>query len=177
MVVLFFNGAYDKPYSLFRRGRGMVLGTVVVLAIYGLMPFDYRFSRGVMVFSGMTSTVVMILARTMFAAFKIIKLVPRGKNEYKSLVIGDGHLFEEAKSVLLQGKYPLEIVGNVATDQRQLLPTSIGTIKELPTLQSIFAISECIFVNKTLSYKSLLAAMQTKIQKVNYKFLDLDAKW
>lgn len=177
MLMLFLNGAYDKPYSLFRTGRGMVMGTLVVLAIYGLMPIDYRFSRGVMVFSGMTSTLVMILARTVFAFLGIIKLVPRGKNEYKAVVIGQGEKFEQAKQLLLKRHYPLEVVGNVSTDQRNLLPTAIGTLNQLPALQQIFGISECVFINKSISYKALLAAMQTKVNKVNYKFLSLEDVW
>ncbi|RYZ47619.1 MAG: glycosyltransferase, partial [Sphingobacteriales bacterium] len=60
MLSLFLNGAYDKPFSLFRAGRGMVLGTIMVLAAYGLLPFEYRYSRGIVLFSGMTGTVMIL---------------------------------------------------------------------------------------------------------------------
>ncbi len=177
LVILYLNGAYDKPYSLFRTGRGMLIGSVVVLAIYGLMPFDYRFSRGVMLFSGMTSTIVMILARSIFSMFKIIRLVPRGKNEYKAAIVGANNDYESAKTFLLQNNYMLEIIGNVSTSNQQFSPTDIGSVSDFTAIQEVFSINEFIFINQDLPYKNILKFMESAAPKANYKFLSIRDKW
>ena len=45
LLGVFFSGGYDQRYSLRRLVRGLVVGTVVLLAVYGLLDMDYRFSR------------------------------------------------------------------------------------------------------------------------------------
>ncbi len=77
LISLFLNGAYDKPFSLFKAGRGMVLGTILVLAGYGLLPLSYRYSRGVVLFSGMTGAIVLLLVRWLLSLLGWIRLVPR----------------------------------------------------------------------------------------------------
>src|SRR5690606_15733494 len=40
LLSLFLNGAYDKPFSLLKAGRGMTLGSIIVLAGYALLPME-----------------------------------------------------------------------------------------------------------------------------------------
>lgn len=159
MLSLFFNGAYDKPFSLFRAGRGMVLGTVVVLAGYGLMPFEYRYSRGVVLFSGMTGTVGILLMRWLLSAVNWIKLVPRGKMDYKAALVSDKTDYVNTALLLNRMQYNLEIVGRVApaTDQDE---TVLGNMDHLPEIQQLYRINEFIFSSGSLSYKEMMHQME-----------------
>src|SRR5690606_34019090 len=45
MGSVFLNGGYDKPINLLRILRGVLIGTIVILASYALLPENLRFSR------------------------------------------------------------------------------------------------------------------------------------
>ena len=57
LVSLYFNGAYDSPYRPLKVTRGMLMGTVVILAYFGLLPAELRYSRAIIIFAGVVGTV------------------------------------------------------------------------------------------------------------------------
>ena len=46
LFCIFINGGYDKPISLRRTLRGVIIGTFTILVIYSLLPEIYRNSSG-----------------------------------------------------------------------------------------------------------------------------------
>ena len=45
IIMVYFNGGYDKPIKLLKIGRGVLVGTVFILMGYSLLPESLRFSR------------------------------------------------------------------------------------------------------------------------------------
>src|SRR5690606_22227896 len=105
-LCLFVNGAGDKPFSLYKAAGGMLTGTLCVLAGYALLPESLRYSRAVVFFSGMSGTLVLLLARWALGKLKWIRLVPRGKLDYKTAIISDAthfpHSFESVQFIVVQ---------------------------------------------------------------------------
>lgn len=168
LTSLFFSGAYDKPFSLFKAGRGMVIGTILVLAGYGIMPLEFRYSRGIVLFSGMAATLVLILARWLLAAAKWIKLVPRGKVDYKTAVVGSSAGYTEAYELLKENHYALEVIGRIAETEHDK-HENIGSIQHLPELQKIYRINELVFDSGSLSYISIMKQMERCTPNAFYK--------
>lgn len=159
LLSLFLNGAYDKPFSLFKAGRGMVLGTVLVLAGYGLFPQEYRFSRGIVLFSGMTGTVVILLVRWLLSLLHWIKLVPRGKVDYKAAIVGNIEDYAATTYTLEQMHYNLDLIGRI-TPGRETAKRVLGTTENLPQIQKLYRINELIFNSGSLSYKEIMTQME-----------------
>lgn len=159
LLSLFLNGAYDKPFSLFKAGRGMVLGTILVLAAYGLFPLEYRFSRGIVLFSGMTGTVVILLVRWLLSLLHWIKLVPRGKVDYKAAIVANADDYAATTYVLEQVHYNLELMGRIAPEQTPAYHV-LGTVTDLPQIQRLYRINELIFDSGSLSYKEIITQME-----------------
>lgn len=168
LLSLFMNGAYDKPFSLFKAGRGMVLGTVVVLAGYGLLPLEFRYSRGVVLFSGMTGTVVLLLVRLLLSLLHWIRLVPRGKVDYKAAIVGSADDYAEAYHTLQQTHYRLEVIGRVTPEEEQTQQV-LGTTAALPDLQRMYRLNELIFCSGSLSYARIIDRMQACAPEAFYK--------
>jgi GT2 family glycosyltransferase len=167
---LFLNGAYDKPFSLFKAGRGMVAGTLLVLAGYALFPVEYRFSRGVVLFSGMTAAIVVLLARWLLGKLKWIRLVPRGKVDYKAAVVSDAAHFLHTVSLLEAKAYHASVIGRVDPGIEPLNPDSaLGLIGNIRSLQAMYAIDEFIFNAAGLSYKKIIDAMQACGKRAFFK--------
>lgn len=159
LLSLFLNGAYDKPFSLFKAGRGMVLGTILVLAGYGLMPLEYRYSRAIVLFSGMTGTVAILLVRWLLSLLHWIKLVPRGKVDYKTAIIGSAEDYAETIYVLEHTHYNLEVIGRI-TPAQEPAQKVLGPITDLRDIQRLYRINEFIFNSGSLSYKEIMEQME-----------------
>jgi GT2 family glycosyltransferase len=170
MLTLFFSGAYDKPYSLFRAGRGMLLGTIFALAIYGLFPLEWRYSRAVVLFSGILSTVVLLLSRSFFAYLNIIDLVPRGKNDYKAIIIADEEEYKRVKTLLYTQNYQHHIEGWVSNQQQNSIKY-LGNISEIATIQKTLAINEIIICTSNINYTEVLNIIQTCGDNCSYKII------
>lgn len=169
LISLFLNGAYDKPFSLYKAGRGMVWGLVVVLAVYGLLPFEYRFSRGITLFSGFAGTIVLLLARWFFAALNWIKLVPRGKIDYRSVIIGDENNFQAVKSKLEEHNYSMEIDGRVGVNENDT--NAIDHYSKLYEIQQTLRLNEIIFCAANIPYKDILYCMERCSARAYFKIV------
>jgi len=60
ILSLFLNGAYDQPYRALRVTRGMIIGTIMILAYYGLLKEELRYSRAIIIFTGFAGTVILL---------------------------------------------------------------------------------------------------------------------
>lgn len=161
--LLFLNGAYDKPFSLFKAGRGMLLGTLFVLAGYALFPLDYRFSRAVVLISGLVGFALILFIRWLFGVFGWISLVPRGKLDYKAVVVSDESHYQQTLSTLKHRTYYATIIGRIAPRTEPLTQSSaelLGSDKDILNLQQQFKIDEIIFNAASNSYKQIIAQMQ-----------------
>ncbi len=78
-----------NPSAFLKQAGVWCWARVLVLAGYGLFPLEYRFSRGIVLFSGMTGTVVILLVRWLLSLLHWIKLVPRVRVDYKAAIIGN----------------------------------------------------------------------------------------
>lgn len=161
LASLFLNGAYDKPFSLFRAGRGMIFGTLFVLALYSLFPIAYRYSRGVVLFSGMTNTVALLLLRVVLANLNWIPLVPRGKIKFKTGVVGEKEDFEKSLAIIHQNNPSVSIMGHISTGPlTESNDTALGNDRDIVYIQQLFELNEIIFLSTSLRYKRLMKLME-----------------
>lgn len=158
---LFLNGAYDKPFSLFKAGRGMLLGTLFVLAGYALFPADYRFSRAVVLLSGMTGFIFVLFFRWLLGTLRWIRLVPRGKLDYKAAMVSDESHYQQTLSVLKNRPYYATIIGRVAPTSSLNEEDVLGAEPNLTAIQRQFRIDEIIFNAASVPYKKIISWMQT----------------
>ncbi|HLS71203.1 MAG TPA: glycosyltransferase [Chitinophagaceae bacterium] len=170
LLSLFFNGAYDKPYSLYKAGRGMIVGSVLVLATYSLFPFNIRFSRGAVVLSSIIGTIIILLMRWLLAKFKWIHLVPRGKLDYSVALLSRKDRYDTNLQVLKKNQFQSHLLGFISPENENFESSEecIGTIKELNQIAQAFHIDEIIFDTYSLSYKDILNQMEENAGKMFY---------
>ncbi|MBL7760276.1 MAG: glycosyltransferase [Sediminibacterium sp.] len=167
LVSMFFNGAYDQPYRPLRVARGMVTGTIAILAYYGLLPPDLRYSRALIVFSGVTGTVALLGLHELLYRLGILKFIPYDKLPRKAVIVGTESDFEETSATLRRVNYAPELSGRVsisAGDTRAL-----ATLAEMKSLLYTAGINEVIFCVKDLSYEEVFRQMQLCGKEYDYK--------
>jgi len=179
LSAIFFSGGYDKPIQASKIVRGVLMGSVLIAALYGFLPEEMRFSRG------------MILLGTAWAAFTTVgwRLAAHflqngdfrlGETIEKRAIIVGG--FEEAKrvkAILKEVEAAIEVMGYVdiegerVGEKRQIggkLPLLAHSERLKETVQ-IYGIEELIFCSKSISAKQIMQWMGDFGQEMDFKIV------
>lgn len=167
LVSMFFNGAYDQPYRPLRVTRGMVIGTVVILAYYGLLPPELRYSRALIVLSGVVGTVAMLGLHEALYRLGIFKFIPYDKLPRKAVIVGTEQDYEETAATLRRVNYAPELSGRVSINDNE--HNALSSIKEMKELLYTASVNEVIFCVSHLSYEQIFTQMQRCGKEYDYK--------
>ncbi|MEZ4888001.1 MAG: glycosyltransferase [Chitinophagales bacterium] len=179
LAAIFFSGGYDKPTQPSKIVRGVLVGSVLIAALYGFLPEEMRFSRG------------MILLGTAWAAFTTVgwrlavHFLRKGDFrlgetvEKRAVIVGDFEEAKRVKAILQQVGAAIEVMGYVGIegkrrgDEAQIeekLPflSSIDALKEMV---QIYGIEEIIFCSKSISAKQIMLWMVDFGQEKDFKIV------
>jgi GT2 family glycosyltransferase len=167
LVTMFFNGAYDQPYRPLRVTRGMVIGTIIILAYFGLLPADLRYSRALIVFSGILGTVMLLGLHELLYRLGIFKFIPYDKLPRKAVIVGTELDYKETAATLREVNYAPELSGRVSIDGQS--EHALASISEMKDLLYTAGINEVIFCVRHLSYEEIFRQMQACGKQYDYK--------
>lgn len=158
IVSLYFNGAYDQPYRALRVVRGMLFGTILTLAYYGLLPPELRYSRAIIVFGGITGTVMLLGLHELFYRLGIFKFIPYDKLPRKAVIVAQPDAYGETALTLRRVHYAPELAGRIAPHG---VPEddALGTLAGMKNILYTTGINEVIFCVNGLSYEEILEQM------------------
>jgi len=84
-----FSFGYEQPYKLKRIVRGVFIGTIAILAVYGLFPENLRFSRGLIILGSLMAVIAMTFTR-LLSNFVITGKFSLGNSGSNKLIIVGG---------------------------------------------------------------------------------------
>ncbi len=167
---LWLNGAYDQPYRPLRVVRGMFVGSVMILAYYGLLDASLRYSRGLIMLSGVVGTVTLLGLHEALYRFGILRFIPFEDEQRKAVIVGDSGAFEEAAMLLQKVPAAPELSGRIAvTEGAGKQNAAIGSLPEIRSLLYTAGIGEVIFCTDNISYEDILTEMQRCGEAYDYK--------
>lgn len=158
VVSLYINGVYDQSYRGLRVIRAMVIGTIMILAYYGLLQPGLRYSRAIIIFSGISGTVIMLALHELFFRLGIFKFIPYDKLPRKAVIVADEKNYADTANTLRRVHYAPDLNGRIATDNNK--GTALAGINELKPYLFTAGINEVIFCVNGLSYAQILQQMQ-----------------
>ena len=164
---LYFNGAYDSPYRALKVTRGMLVGTVAILAYYGLLPPEFRYSRAIIIFSGLAGTVILLGLHEILYRLGVLRFIPYDKLPRKAVIVANEKAYTNTAAILQQVHYAPELSGRIS-------PTSLdghalSGISEMKDLLYTAGINEVIFCINGLTYTDMFAQMQRCGSRYEYK--------
>ncbi len=155
----YINGGYDKPYRLLRQFSGILIGTMVILIIYALLPLQLRFSRA-LIFVGAswailsTSLIRIILNRLNSRYFQVYK-----KAGKRIVIIGEDNENERISNLISQTNVKPKSIDFVAPPEIQLKSKYIGKFDQLEEIVLINKIDEIIFCAKNIPATGIITKM------------------
>ena len=158
VLTLYLNGAYDQPYRALKVMRGMVFGTVAILAYYGLLPPELRYSRAIIIFTGFTGTVVLLGLHEILYRMGILRFIPYDKLPRKAVIVADEHTYQQTAGILQRVHYAPGLSGRISPVAER--HHALATLPEMKDLLYTAGINEVIFCMQGLSYEAMFAQMQ-----------------
>ena len=141
------NKGYKKPYSTIKTNRGIILGTIVILLIYALLPETSRFSRAVTILGAVWTAVAMNVLRYIFHLLKLKGYQYANANKRRVLVIGTSAEAERVALIAQTGSQKPEVIYTMEDTLSSVLKNHIAENK----------VNELILCSKDVSIKSIIS--------------------
>ncbi len=158
---LYLAGAYDRPYRPLRVVRGMAVGTAAAFAFFGLLPAELRYSRAIILFSGLSGTVALLLLHEAGRRLGIFPPAAVDDLPAKAVVVGSAESFAAVEALLSAEPSPPGVVGRVDIGE-EAGNRVLGPLAALPEILYTTGAGEAIFCagDADLSYADILRQMQ-----------------
>ncbi len=167
LLSLYLNGAYDQPYRALKVTRGMLIGTVAILAYYGLLPPEYRYSRAIIIFTGFGGTVVLLGLHEILYRMGILKFIPYDKLPRNAVIVAGETAYRDTAAMLRQVNYAPELSGRVNPGRDT--GNALAGLPEMKQLLYTTGVNEVIFCINGLTYKDMFQQMQLCGAQYEYK--------
>jgi len=167
LISLYFNGAYDQSYRALRVIRGMLIGTVVILAYYGLLQPGLRYSRAIIIFTGLSGTVIMLGLHELLYRLGIFKFIPYDKLPRKAVIVADETEYTNTATILQRVHYAPELAGRISVSDNS--EHALASLPQMKELLYTAGINEVIFCINGLTYTTMFSKMAACGEAYDYK--------
>jgi O-antigen biosynthesis protein len=172
ILSIFISGGYDRSTNISRIVRGMFWGTIVIAAVYGFLPEQYRFSRGMIVAGAAFNTALLIAMRSAMHFFQYRNFRFGETPEKKILIVGNNEETERAHQLLNKLQLGNQIIGYVRTgNTKNQHDLELGDIQLLPELIQLYKANEIIFCAKDISSQEIINHMVQLGQQIDFKII------
>lgn len=158
LISLYFNGAYDQPYRPLKVARGMLIGTVAILAYYGLLPPELRYSRAIIVFTGFAGTPILLGLHELLYRMGILRYIPYDKLPRKAVIVANERAYRTTAEILKQVNYAPELSGRISPEDDH--KGALASLPEMKELLYTTGVNEVIFCINGLTYRQVFEQMQ-----------------
>lgn len=164
---VYLNGGYDKPVSLLKILRGILVGSVLILVSYSLLPEHLRFSRALILLGTLSSALVFILFRTFLhlLRFKGYRLGKPGVQNM-GIVAGDAE-FLRIRSLLEESGRAVKSIFQISNQHSSYHPTAQAD--RLQEVAEVFKLDTVIFSGQDVPSHRIISLMAS-VDKKNLAF-------
>ena len=158
LSAVFFSGGYDKPAKSLNLLRGLTIGTLIILALYGLLSEDYRFSRALILLGAVWGAIALPVWRWIFQLATKKTILADAQPDKRRVIIGSRDEFTRIESLLNQSGTKAGFTGWINTGEKTL-QDALGSLSQLLEIMQIYRIDEVIFCAKDLSAQEIMQHM------------------
>ena len=149
---LWVFGGYDKPWIPRRVLRGILAGSIVLVAGYGLLPEDLRFSRAILLLGAVWFSAIVIIGRVALGGWRLgakpkSRLIVAGKDESLSI------------KQLLES---IELREGIADATTVITPNELSTIVDVVRVHSI---GEIVFSGRDVRSEDIITVLASLVDR------------
>jgi len=168
LTAAYYAGLYDRYYKTNSVLRATIISTIILLAVYALLPEQYRFSRGVIFFGALIAFVLISVQRWVLVKAGIILQPLDASTKPHILIAASNNEYDRVKKFLHDKGFENRIIGRIGINGN---PDNV--ISHLNTLEPTAAAMnarELIFYAGQLSYKEIINLTESLQTKLKFRY-------
>jgi GT2 family glycosyltransferase len=158
IIALILTGAYEKPIKLLNIVKGILSGTLAILAIYALLPLELRYSRALILIGTIWCIISLTGYRAFLHIFNFSDFKLKTLNKKRIILVGDESETQRVSQILLQTHINPEILGFVNNDESSS-KLYIGKTEQLEDIINIYNADEIIFCARNIATQDIISQM------------------
>lgn len=159
ILSLWFNNGYSKQIKLLNLIKGIAVGTIIILALYALLPLSLRFSRALILIGSGFAIISVIINRMLVHPIKYIPQKFKRTRKLKIVIVGLLEEINRVKQIINEAEINPEIIGNVSPSEELQEDYHIGYIQQLAEIIKIHKIDEIVFCAKDIPSNQIIDCM------------------
>lgn len=159
ILCVYLSGGYEEPPSVKRILRGLIIGTVLIAAVYGLLPNHLRFSRALIVLGAIIAATAMIGFRLLRHFIKYRNLDIGMKQSGNTIIVGGPNERKRVYGLMTRSGTPAEFLGFVSMDTEEHGDDILGDIDRLDEIVRIYKIHDIIFCASDIPSSTMISWM------------------
>ncbi len=167
VLISYLTGAYDKPIKLINSLKGILLGTGIILMVYGLLPKSVQFSRIIILLGAAGGLISMLVSRGL-AHLSGNKDYSLNKTKNQRFIIVGKHDEADRIKTLLSQTTPITYSAILAPEEIDDKGYD-GHLNQIGDMVHINKVSEVIFCARDISAQRIIELM-SEIQDKNIDF-------
>ena len=158
LVTAYYAGLYDRWYKRSELVRSTLIATIVLLAVYSLLPEQYRFSRAVILFGAVLSFILIGILRRILVATKVLSASTQQEEHANTLIVGSANEYDKTMQLMHDAGMKETVLGRVAVKENDT--GAIGYWSKLDMLYESVPFKEVIFCEGCLSFRDIITTME-----------------
>ncbi len=175
ILCIWLNSGYSKQLKVTQLIKGVTVGTVVILAIYALLPEAYRYSRALILIGGLLVISVIFINRIIAHFLKFIPQEFKQNRKLRIICVGLSDEIKRIEKIIIESEIKPHIIGYVAPTIDSQKDYHLGAINQLKEIIKIHKIDEIVFCAKDISSNQIISTMlQLSDFNIDYKIAQPD---
>lgn len=175
VITSWFAGAYDKPQKLFAATRGIAIGSLIVLSVYGLLPPEMRFSRALILLGGTWAIIVTLLIRLIYGTLRR-NAVPSLRKRKRIAIVGSSSEARRVNELMRNSGVDYIFSGLISNSTEITDSEQIATINQIDEFVRVNGVDEVIFCGQNISSQDIIKNMLTlSTLGIEYKIAPADS--
>jgi hypothetical protein len=168
LITAYYAGLYDRWYKRSELVRSTLVATVILLAGYALLPEQFRFSRGILLFGSVLAFALISLLRWLLIRANVINNDRDRQENASTLIVASPQEYQQTVQLIKEAGMHERVLGRVAVSEND--DSAVGYWKELKKLSSAIPFREIVFCEGSLSFSNIIQNMPKLTSGISIRF-------
>ncbi|MGZ8537245.1 MAG: hypothetical protein ACXWV9_03230, partial [Flavisolibacter sp.] len=168
LIVAYYAGLYDKYYRTTNLVRSSLIATLMLLAMYALLPERFRFSRGIVVFGSLVAFFMISIVRLLMIRARMVYEPADQISTPYILIAASKDEFENTRKFLAEKKLDDKIIGRIGLNG--VGEEQVSVLKQIREAATTLNAREIIFHHGTISYAQIIEQVEQVQGRLKMRF-------